>query len=58
MARETYTWEMRPPGLKAAFLARAGRRAPGVLAEMVKWYLRMPGSKLPERPPLPDGDTQ
>jgi hypothetical protein len=58
MTRETYTWEPKPRGLKAAFLARAGRGAPGVLSEFVKWYLRMPGSKLPERPPRPDEDTQ
>src|SRR5688572_17740937 len=54
MSRETYTWEPRPRGLKRAFLERAGaRRAPGVLTEFVKWYLRLPGSRLPERPPAP-----
>lgn len=28
----------------------AGRKAPSVIREFIRWYLRRPGAKLPERP--------
>lgn len=30
--------------------AVAGRRASSVIREFIRWYLRRPGAKLPERP--------
>lgn len=34
----------------AAMKTVLGRRAPAVVRELIRWYLRRPGAKLPERP--------
>lgn len=36
--------------------AVAGRRTPAILREFIRWYLRRPGAKLPERPSREDLD--
>lgn len=32
----------------------SGGRRPEVVRELLRWYLRRPGSRLPERPPIAD----
>lgn len=32
------------------FRAVLGRRAPSVVRELIRWYIRRPGARLPERP--------
>lgn len=36
------------------FRAVAGRRAPALLRDFIRWYLRRPGAKMPERPSRKD----
>lgn len=37
---------------------RAGlRNRAQVMRQLIAWYLRRPGAKLPERPPVPEGPT-
>lgn len=46
-------YTFRGPGqIVGNFRQRAGA-APAVLVQFMRWYLRLPGAELPERPPAP-----
>lgn len=39
------------------FKERAGSDMTGVIRQFIRWYLRWPGARLPERPPKPEKGT-
>lgn len=42
-----------PPDDWAELDERSGGKRPEIVRQLIRWYLRHPGAKLPERPPRP-----